>query len=228
MTNQPKKRGRPPKGSTSPTPNKNNTIVPYKEPRCKICNSVLRDRIDRLSAGGFGATAIADEIIGADPALSTNRETLRKNIERHVKEHLKIREKAIRRILENRAKESGILLENVEGQYTDDKSLLDILVRQATEQSTDPNFRVHMKDALEAIKIKKDMESSEFSEQIRVMEKQVWAITQAIKDIVPIEFFPEVTKRARELFEGEIIELPHLKEAEVHVVPKEELNAGSN
>ena len=140
---------------------------------------------------------------------------------RHAKSHLRIKEKAIRRILENRAKQQGMLLENVETVYVNEMGLLDILVKQATEQSTDPNFRVHMKDALEAIKIKKDIEASEFSEQIKVMEKQVWAITQAVKDIVPEEFFSRITNRARQLFEGELIDLPYVEENIIEVEKRE-------
>lgn len=203
-----RKRGRPRKTEVGIK----GDLIPINQPRCKVCQSPIRDKIDRLAASGYGSTAIAEEIIGEDPNLSINLQSLRKNIERHVKQHLRIKERKIRKILENRAMQNGILLENIETAFVDERSLLDILVSQATEQSADPNFRVHMKDALEAIKIKKEIESSEFSEQIKVMEKQVWAITQAVKDIVPLEYFTQITMRARELFEGEIIELPYVKE----------------
>ena len=214
MTNQPAKRGRP-KKSVDPSADLAaiKDTLPVREPRCKICQSPVRDRIERLAAAGYGATSIAEEIMGIDPKLSTNLDTLRKNIDRHVNSHLRIREKAIRRILENRAKQQGILMENVETAFIDDKSLLDILVRQATEQAGDSNFRVHMKDALEAIKIKKDIESSEFSEQIKVMEKQLWAISQAVKDVIPEELYARLTSRARQLFEGDLIDLPYKEEA---------------
>lgn len=214
-------KGRPKKSLPANAQGSNADLLPVKEPRCKICISPIRDRIDRLSAAGYGATAIAEEIMGIDPKLSTNIDTLRKNIDRHAKSHLRIKEKAIRRILENRAKQQGLLLENVETVYVNEMGLLDILVKQATEQSTDPNFRVHMKDALEAIKIKKDIEASEFSEQIKVMEKQVWAITQAVKDIVPEEYFGRITNRARQLFEGELIDLPYVEEKVIEVEQKE-------
>jgi len=219
-------RGRPKKTIPAGATGVNSDLLPIKEPRCKICTSPIRDRIDRLAAAGFGGTAIAEEIIGIDPNLSSTIDTLRKNIDRHAKSHLRIREKAIRNILENRAKQQGILMENIDGAFIDDKGLLDILVRQATEQSVDPNFTVNMKDALEAIKIKKDMESSEFSEQIRVMEKQVYSITRAIKDIVPSDMFGRITARARQIFEGDIIDLPYV-ESDVIQLAKEE-NERSN
>ena len=205
----PKKRGRPKRVFD---PNKpvdlKSELLPITEPRCHICNSPLRDRVDRLGAAGYGAKAIAEEIMGLDPVLSTKLETLRKNVDRHINNHLRIKQRAIRRILENRAKQQGILMENIETVFVDDKGLLDILIKQATEQVSEPDSRVYIKDALEAIKIKKEMESSEFSEQIRVMEKQLYAITQAIKDVVPTDYFQQITLRARQLFEGDVIELP--------------------
>lgn len=175
--------------------------LPY-ESRCLICTSPIKDRVNRLAAAGFGHSDIADEVIGLDPKLSKNRSTLRKNIERHVNRHLKLKEAAIRQILENRAKEEGILLNEFKGQFTSDQGLLDLMVAKGQDQITDPNSKIAYRDVLEAIRIKKEMDMNSFSIQSEIMNRQISSIAQAVKELVPPDLYPRVIERARNIFEA--------------------------
>lgn len=195
-----------------------------REPRCKICKSQLLNRVNRLAAAGFGGTSIADEIMGQDPTLSTNRDALRKCIERHINLHLKIKDAAIRQVLENRAREAGVVLEEYKGQFINDGAFLDLMVRQGLEQITDPNARIHYKDALEAVRIKKDIEQANFAAQLETMERQVYAISQAIKDVVPEEYYEQVVERARLLFDEPVLDLPKKVDIEMSALELEEDN----
>jgi hypothetical protein len=45
------------------------------------------------------------------------------------------------------------------------------------------------------------------------MEKKLWAISQPVKDVIPEELYAKLTSRARQLFEGDLIDLPYKEEA---------------
>jgi len=195
-----------------------------REPRCKICTSPLvRDRVDRLAAAGFGGSAIADEIMGLDPKLPKKRDSLRKSIERHVSKHLKIKDAAVRRILERRAEEQGILIDQVEGQMVSGKAFLDMMIGRGQEQLSDPNSRVYNKDVLEAIRLQEDFERESFALQLEVIERQVRCISQALKEIVSERMgqiideymFEQVAERARYLFGAEAKEQLAIEEGQV-------------
>jgi len=182
------------------------------ESRCHICQCASRPKVDKLIAAQFSFSSIAEELIESDPDFAGKElDTVRKNVERHAKRHLDIRNKAIRQIVEQRAKEQGMLLESVEGKITSGRALLDLIINRGTEQLTDsPDFKVKMADAIEAVKMLEDVQKAEFQAQLETMQKQVWAISEALKTVAskrkidPL-FIPEVVQEAHRLFEGQTI-----------------------
>lgn len=181
---------------------KNN--LPLKtEPRCNICNSSSRNKVDKLLAAHFSYTSIAEELVMGDPDFTDKQiETVRKNVERHSKRHVDIRSKAIRNIVEARAREQGVLLDSVEGRITSGRALLDLLVAQATQQLTDPNSKVRYADAIEAVKLLEDVQKAEFQSQLEVLQRQVYCISEAVKKQVPPTMLPGIIQEAQRLFEG--------------------------
>jgi hypothetical protein len=178
------------------------------EPRCNICNSSSRKHVDKLLAAGFSPTAIAEELQLLDEDFRIKQvDTVRKNVERHAKRHVNVKERAVREIIEARAREQGVLVETVTGTITTGRALLDILVQKATEQAGDPNSRVKYADAIEAVKMLEDLQRSEYIQQLEVLQRQVWAISQAVKEEVPEELFPAIARRADELFSSQTAEL---------------------
>ncbi len=183
--------------------------LPLKsEPRCNICNSASRQKVDKLLAGQFSYTSIAEELVAYDPDFKGKElDTVRKNVERHSKRHVDIRSKAIRNIVEARAREQGILLESAEGKITSGRALLDLLIAKATDQATNPDSKVRYADAIEAVKMLEDVQKAEFQSQLEVMQRQVHAISTAVKETVPVTLLPTIIHRAEELFKGKTIEL---------------------
>lgn len=186
--------------------------LPMKtEPRCNVCQSPQRAKVDKLIAAQFSMTDIAGELIDSDPDFKDkNPDTVRKNVERHAKRHLDLRNKAIRHMVEQRAREQGMLLETVEGKITSGRALLDLLIMRATEQATDPDQRVKFADAIEAVKMLEDVQKAEFQHQLETYQRQVWAISESLKTIatqfkVDPMFIPAVVKEAHRLFEMEAI-----------------------
>lgn len=190
-----------------------NAKLPLKtEPRCNICNSAARPMVDKLLAAQFSYTSIAEELVTQhDDFKGKEQDTVRKNVERHSKRHVDIRSKAIRNIVEARAKEQGILLESVEGKITSGRALLDVLIAKATEQASDPNSKVRYADAIEAVKMLEDVQKAEFQSQLEVLQRQVWAISTAVKNKVPPTLLPGLIEEANQLFEGKTIEIDAAK-----------------
>lgn len=189
-----------------------NNLPMKTEARCHICNSASRNKVDKLVAAQFSYTSIAHELVESDPDFKDKEvDTVRKNVERHAKRHLDIRNKAIRQMVEQRAREQGMLLESVEGKITSGRALLDLIINRGTEQLTDnPDFKVKMADAIEAVKMLEDVQKAEFQAQLETMQRQVWAISEALKSVatkrsVDPMFIPEVVKEAHRLFEQEAI-----------------------
>lgn len=189
------------------------TSLPMKtEARCNICNAASRSKVDKLVAAQFSYTSIAQELVESDPDFKGKEiDTVRKNVERHAKRHLDIRNKAIRQIVEQRAREQGMLLDSVEGKIVSGRALLDLITNRATEQLTDnPDFKVKIADAIEAVKMLEDVQKAEFQAQLETMQRQVWAISEALKEVsaemnVNPQFIPLVVERAHKLFDQEAI-----------------------
>lgn len=188
--------------------------MPVKsEPRCNICTSASRNKVDKLIAAQFSMTDIAQELVDSDPDFKDKvLDTVRKNVERHAKRHLDLRNKAIRHMVEQRAREQGMLLETVEGKITSGRALLDLLIMRATEQASDPDQRVKFADAIEAVKMLEDVQKAEFQHQLETYQRQVWAISEAVKAKVPQALIPEIVNEARRLFELEAVS-PQLENA---------------
>ncbi len=182
--------------------------VPAKtEPRCLICQSAHRATVDKLLAMQFSNTSVAEELQLLDPDFKDKElDTVRRNVERHGKNHLDLRNRAIRRMVEQRAKEQGILLDHVEGKITSGRALLDLLVANATEAAASGK-PVRFADAIEAVKLLEETQKAEFQTQLEVMQRQVWAISQAVKAKVPETMLPAIVEEAKRLFEDIPLEI---------------------
>lgn len=193
------------------------------EPRCKVCQSDFRDVIDRLIVTGISDTKLAQQFAGKDASLKSSVGAVRKSIERHRKRHLNVRDSALRRILEKRAAEAGILVDRYEDQLVDTTALLEQMIAKGQEQITDPKARIKYQDVIKAAEMLRDQRLQEASEQMEVYARQVRAISQAVKELVPLELHPAIVDRARQLLTGEFVEvgagqqaqLPKAEEVEV-------------
>jgi hypothetical protein len=185
--------------------------LPMKsEPRCNICMSKSRSKVDKLLASGaFSYTAVAEELVESDNDFKDKEvDTVRKNVERHAKRHLDIRNKAIREIVERRAKEQGILLDQATGKITTGRALLDLIVAKGTEQITDPSSKVRYADVIEAVKMLEDVQKQEYQYELERLQRQVTAITEAVKEIVPETLIPTLVARAEQIYENDqVLEL---------------------
>lgn len=179
------------------------------EPRCRICQSDFRPLIDRMIAGPYTYAAIARQFIGKDQHLSgSNHEALRKSIERHAKMHVTVRDQAVREIIEQRALEQGILVDDYKNTILTTEGLLDLYIQKGFEQITKDGTWVRHQDVLEAVKMVEEMRRDTIGEQVETLKKQVAAISAAVREIVPPDLHPALVERAQELFQQPIIDVP--------------------
>lgn len=196
--------------------------LPVKfEPRCKICKSDFRPIIDRLLVSGNSYSMIAEQFRGKDVQLTGSIDAIRKSIERHRKKHLSVRDAAVRGILEERARESGVLVETVRQQLVSAEAMLELAVKQGTDQLSHPDAKIKYQDAIRAAELLRDSKYEEMAQQLEISMRQVQAITQAIQEKVPPEYHLDVVTRAQELYEGQVLPIvPNMtpKRAELELV----------
>lgn len=187
------------------------------EPRCNICRSEFRPLIDRMIAGPYTYAAIARQFIGKDENLrgdlrnKRDMDRVRKSIERHAKNHVTVRDRAIREIIEARALEEGMLADDTKNSISTTYSLLELYVQKGFEEVTKSGAFVKHQDILEAVKMIEEMKRDSVSEQLDIYKRQVDAISRAVKEIVPPELHPKLGQRAQELFENRVIEIRELE-----------------
>lgn len=170
------------------------------EPRCNVCKSDFRPLIDRMIAGPYTYMAIARQFKGKDKHLSGSLEAVRKSIERHSKSHVNVRDAAVREIIEQRAAEAGMLVDDVKTTYLTAEALLELYMKKGFDKVTQEETFVRDQDVLEAVKMLDQMRKDTVMEEIDVMKKQVFAISQAVKEIVPPDLHPLIVERAHKIF----------------------------
>lgn len=155
------------------------------EPRCNICKSSSRRHVDKLLAAGFSYLSIAEELEKLDDDFKGKKiDTIRKNVERHSKGHVNIKDRAVRQIIEKRALEQGILVDEVSGQLTGARSLYDLIVAKGHDQLADPDQRVRFTDVIEAAKLLEETQRQEYVHKAEVMQRQVWCISEALRRVL--------------------------------------------
>ena len=172
------------------------------QPRCNVCKSSKRHIIDQLLVMGHGPVELARQWKGTDEHLNGSIDAIRKSIERHADKHLNIEEAAIKRIIDKRAAERGILVDYTEDKLATTKAVLDLMVAKGLEQVTEDGARVKYQDILKAVELLEEYETNSFAQQVDVLQRQMWAIREAVRKVCPPELFDELTAEAYRLFDG--------------------------
>jgi hypothetical protein len=173
------------------------------EPKCHVCQSELRDLIDKMGTAGFRPVFIARQVQDVAPSLS------RHSIERHLKRHVNYEQKALQEILDDRAKESGILENEVKANILTRQAVLDQFVRRTWDRVSQPDAKVPFEVGLKAIELQEMLEKQQETNVVDTVTRQLAAIIQAVREIVPQELHEPLARRAENLFDAPALgELP--------------------
>lgn len=173
--------------------------VPEKiEPRCKVCQSELRQFVDKLGTMGYKPSAIARQVQEIEPELT------RASIDRHLKRHVNIEQEALRQILEERARERGLLVEDAKTHLITRQAILDQLLRRTWERLANGE-RVPWEIGLRALELQELAEKEEQGVVIEQVTRQLSAIIQAVREIVPAEFHEATARRAEQIYKSPVL-----------------------
>lgn len=173
------------------------------EPKCHVCQSELRDLIDKMGTAGFRPVFIAKQVQDVAPELS------RYSIERHLKRHVNYAQAALQEILDSRAKEAGITKETVKSNILTRQAVLDLFVQRTWDRVSQPEAKVPFEVGLKAIELQEMLERQQTDNVVDTVTRQLGAIIQAIREVVPGEHHEALARRAEQLFDAPALgELP--------------------
>lgn len=120
------------------------------EPRCKVCNSPHRLQVERGLVASYGYRAIIRTL--PDDHGLTDR-----NLKDHVANgHLPLEQMARRVLVEERAREIGLSIENTDGPLGDHITLARLTVQDAIERLLKGELKPTLGEALQAAKLLND------------------------------------------------------------------------
>lgn len=190
------------------TPQKNNYKPLIFEPRCSICTNQFRNLVDTLAAQAYRPTAIARVLQEHDEDFAKkNQEAVRKAVYRHIKEHLDLDNDALRKLVEEKARAAGIYADERKATLVTRGAILEQVIQKGWKQLIDPDSRVPYEFILKAVEMQESAEKQEAVLMVDQLTRQLQAIIQSIKEIVPEPQWNAVILRARELHDQPLIEL---------------------
>jgi len=173
------------------------------EPRCNVCQSDLRIVIDQMSCAGYKPNFIAEHVQEVEPELS------QQSIRRHLKRHVNYEQKALQEILHERAKQQGIMEDATKNNMLTRQAVLDLFVMRTFERVRHPEAKIPYEVGLKAIELQELLEEKAEANVIETVTRQMAAIIQAIREVIPMEYHEPLAKRAEQLFDQPILgELP--------------------
>lgn len=159
------------------------------EPKCKVCMSPHRREIDMLLAtGGWSDTAIANHFNNflGDGFFSKH------SIGRHKKRHLSVRDAAVRNIIEARARQFGVDVEEVEGSILTKAAVLDTIIATGIDSLHRGDTVVEARDVLAAVATLDKFESEWKETAIDELLAEFKLFMEAVKSHVPEELYAAI------------------------------------
>lgn len=186
-----------------------NGYVPQRyEPRCHVCNSNLRNLVDMMAAHAYRPTAIARQLQEYDEELCKKSfDSVRKCVERHIKEHLNFEQEALRKLVEEKAREAGIFSDEHKATLVTRAAVLDRVVQKGWKQLSDEDGRVPYEFVLKAIELQEQQEQKTASLMVDQLSRQLNSIIMAVKELVPDNQWSAIVGRAREIHDTPVIEI---------------------
>jgi hypothetical protein len=184
--------------SSSP-PRKSVVDTSITDPRCKVCQDKRRKVIDKFLARGTSYREL-------ERAFGINHQS----IGRHDKNHLNLKDSAIRTILRQEAEDADYDVEEGIQKVIKKQVYLQVALDKAMEAILDGDVTVEPRDAVAIIEKLDDMERETVEAQVIQMKIEFHAIMQAVKEVVPEGYWDALFNRSRELVERSSTEVKRL------------------
>jgi CYTH domain-containing protein len=164
------------------------------EPRCKVCTSPYRNAIEKMLVAGGTYSEIARqfEFAGIE----------RRSIAGHKEKHLNYEEAGIRQIIERQALMAQKNFEEGKERVITKQAYLQVALQKAYDQLLDNISEIPVKDAVSVIEMLSKMESQRYDVQVDELQIQFNAFLQAVKEVVPKEYWEGAVTRTHELLKA--------------------------
>jgi hypothetical protein len=171
------------------------TGVVYNE-RCNTCNHVARHTIDKMIV----TPNISIREIARIYDLSHN------SVANHAREHISYETQAIKNIIAHEAAQQQANIEDgVQGEMARNVFLRAYL-QKATEALLNGDLNLSGKEAMATIDMLKKAEEEQFARQLEVLNAQMAAWIQAVKELVAPDIWYDILSRMKQILdEGETV-----------------------
>ncbi len=179
----------------------NNEIAKIPEANtrnCMVCKQTyhVKAAIDKMLAAGEAPLTIFAIISDWDTGSFKNGKVPSdQSIRNHGKKHLPFRQNAYRKILEQRAAEQGIIIEEGTDSYITNIGMAEVIARKGFEDIVAGKAEPTVKETLEAIKLSEQFarESVNSFDAVQAMA-QIQRIMAAIQKVVPQQYIDAIYK----------------------------------
>lgn len=180
--NQNNKNGRghgPPARVQAPVP----TVI---EKRCHVCTSQYRKDMEELIVKGLSYSEIARYFEAMGESVT------RKNLSNHHERHMWVEKAAYRKIIEQRAREAMIDVDEAQGFIMTKRALLEMMVHKGWERFLTGEAEIGAKELIAIIDKMERMEAEEKSVAVDEMMSEFQAFADAVKLSVPEAMWKEI------------------------------------
>jgi hypothetical protein len=164
-------------------------LVEITEPRCKVCKSPYRHDMEEALLRGMSYTQVGKffEKLGQD--------VNRKNLASHEKNHMNLANAALRNVLEKRAREALVNVEETEGLIMTKMGMLDAMLHKVWEQIINDNIEWKPGDVLQIMQYIEKLEAQQRNIALDEIMLEARCFSEAVKSIVPQSQWQEIVDR---------------------------------
>lgn len=171
--------------------------------RCRVCQShESRDRVNRLLSYGLNPGEIERCLDDINAKRAKNRRINYQSILNHSKTHFNIQEPvnaAIRRTLERRKREQAEIMEDGVDNLLTYYGFLEVVAQKGFANLMQPDTEVEYSAGLDAMGKLHHLTHEGGDRELAELRRQVGLLQTVVKDVVPEQYWPEISSRLDEL-----------------------------
>ena len=161
-------------------------VIEIVEPRCKVCKSKYRHQMEEMLLRGMSYTSIGRffEQMGED--------VNRKNLASHKDNHMNLANAALRNVMEKRAREALINVEEAEGYIMTKLGMLESMLHKVWERINDDTIEWRPADVIQIMQYIEKLEAQQRNFALDEIMLEARCFSDAVKAVVPQAQWDEI------------------------------------
>lgn len=164
-------------------------MLQISEPRCKVCKSPHREHMEDLLMRGMSYTSIGKFFETLDVDVN------RKNLASHKENHMNLADAALRNVMEKRAREALINVEETEGFIMTKLGMLESMLHKVWKQIADDNIEWKPGDVIQIMQYIEKLEAQHTNVALDELLTDARCFSDAVKAVVPQSMWQEIVDR---------------------------------